>query len=95
MRGGDGGPAQAAEEQPRPRSPQPCVGVATTSSLARERPRPATSTRGSSGTEGAWVMRESEDARQAPSAVEVLPGGAVESRGVLFLGRLPYFANRM
>ena len=44
--------------------------------------------------EPGW-RHESEDARQATRAVEVMPGDAVESRGALFLGRLPFSANRM
>jgi hypothetical protein len=38
--------------------------------------------------EPGW-RHESEDARQAPRAVEVMPGDAVESRGAVLLGTLP------
>ena len=44
--------------------------------------------------EPGW-RRDSEDARQGPRAAEVTSGDAVESRGALFLGRLPFSANRM
>jgi hypothetical protein len=40
-----------------------------------------------------WV--EGQRTLPAPRAVEVMPGDAVESRGALFLGRLPFSANRM
>jgi hypothetical protein len=87
MHGGEGVPAPAAEEQPRPRRPPPC----------RQRlRRPAGTHQGAPAAqrEPGW-RHESEDARQAPRAVEVMPGDAVESRGALFLGRLPFSANRM
>jgi hypothetical protein len=54
MHVGEGVPAPAAEEQPWPRSPAGCVGVAT-SSLARERPRrPATLHLEAPAEEEAW-----------------------------------------
>jgi hypothetical protein len=79
----------------RPRSPPPARGSHDILAGPERPRRPATSHQGAPAAqrEPRW-RHESEDARQAPRAVEVTPGDAVESRGALFLGTLPQPVSR-